>query len=63
MIFTGGPSSKRDWASFGLVLSSNWAGFCCENLETLARYTRSNSVTVHFITEDFDLKIIIYIIR
>ncbi len=30
-IFTGGPPSERDWASFEKQLSR----FCCENLATL----------------------------
>ncbi len=46
-IFTGGPPLKRDWASFGLVLSGNWAGFFVKTWQPCATVFTCLAKSVH----------------
>ncbi len=45
--FTGGPPLNRDWASFGLVLSGNWAGFFVKTWQPCATVFTCLAKSVH----------------
>ncbi len=47
-IFTGGPFSKHDWASFWLVLSSNWAGFVVKTWQLWLYCTLTSSLIMNY---------------